>query len=56
MELELNEPQFPGFTAEAALGKSGEHYGCAATSADSPHGVSMAAFCWDPYRFKWVLC
>lgn len=56
MELELNEPQFPGFTAEASIEKSGKHYGCAASQTDSPDGVSMAAFCWDPVRLKWVIC
>ena len=55
MELELNEPQFPGFTAEASLDKPAAHYGYT-TDQDRPHGVSMAFWCWDPYRMKWVLC
>jgi hypothetical protein len=56
MELELNEPQFPGFTADASLEKSDKHFGCLATEADSPNGVLMAAFCWDPWRKAWVYC
>jgi hypothetical protein len=56
MERELNQPQFPGFAAEASLEKSGEHFGCAGTQADSPRGVSMAFFCWDPWRMKWIIC
>ena len=55
MELELNEPQFPGFTAEASLEKSAKHYGGAAAQ-DRPHGVSPAFWCWDPWRKTWVLC
>lgn len=55
MELDLNEPRFPGFTAEASLEKSNERYGCS-EQGDRPHGVSLAAWCWDPLRFKWVLC
>ena len=55
MELELNQPHFPGFTAEASLEKSKHHYGCAADH-DRPHGVSLAAWCWDPIRMKWVIC
>jgi hypothetical protein len=55
MELELNEPQFPGFTAEASLEKSTRHYGYTA-DPDRPQGVSMAFWCWDPTRMTWVLC
>jgi len=56
MELPLNEPQFPGFTAEASLEKSGRHYGGTAKQGDSPEGVLPAAFCWDPFRMKWIIC
>jgi hypothetical protein len=47
MELDLNEPRFPGFTAEASLEKSDARYGCS-EQGDRPHGVSLAAWCWDP--------
>jgi hypothetical protein len=56
MELELKEQTVPGFTAEASLEGSIGHYAGAANQTDSPDGVVPAAFCWDPYRFKWVLC
>ena len=56
MELELNEPRFPGFTAEASLEKSAEHYGCAAEPGERTNGVSLAAYCWDPFRHTWVIC
>jgi hypothetical protein len=55
MELELNEHQFPGFAAEASLEKPAVHYGWT-NQSDTPQGVSPAAFCWDPWRQKWVLC
>lgn len=55
MELDLNQPRFPAFTAEASLEKSNEHYG-SSELGDHPRGVSPAFWCWDPYRMIWVLC
>ena len=55
MELELNQPQFPGFTAEASLEKPAQCFG-GTSQADTPQGVLPAAFCWDPYRQMWVIC
>ena len=55
-ELKQNEPQFPGFAAEASLEKSGRHFGCEANQADGPQGVSPAGWCWDPTRQSWVIC
>lgn len=55
MELDLNEPQFPGFTAEASLERPARHYGWT-SQADTLQGVSPAAYCWDPIRMKWVIC
>jgi hypothetical protein len=55
MELELNEPQFPGFSAEASLEKPAVRFG-GTSEADTPQGVLPAAFCWDPIRQKWVIC
>ena len=55
MELELNDAQFPGFTAEASLEKPARHYG-GTSQGDALQGVLPAGFCWDPIRMKWVIC
>ena len=56
MEEKVNQPTLPGFAAESSLEGPVGHYASSATQGDSREGVVPAAWCWDPWRFVWVLC
>jgi hypothetical protein len=56
MENNTNDARFPGFAAESCVDESHGHYGHMAKQTDSPEGLSVATFCWDPLRQTWVFC
>ncbi len=56
MEKENKEARLPGFTAELCVEQDHGAYGYLTGPATSPEGVSVATFCWDPYRKAWVFC
>jgi len=56
MKNDVKEARFPGFSAECCIEEEHGKYGYVTNQANSPEGVSVATFCWDPIRHAWYFC